>query len=304
MDFFSILKRRAKRVLICLRRALTDALAVQAVLMMILIVFSYFFFGGVVGYGDILSAMTLFLLLTWTVFTFRELSGYGMKIFHRYDDDIIGEAFADFSKKSAVFEEGLAAFHKGDIRRALAVFTELDSDAVGKTTAETGILALYRGRCYHMMGLYPNAVLSYEKAEKNGVNLPFLPIYRAACCGRNGNIKGALEIYTQILGSDSEYASVVRTETGHMYLHSGDAENAEKWFREAVERHENYAEALGGLALVYVMLGKFTESEKYCREAVLNHINNADDFVSHYKELRIAAELSDTLSSKGDKGNV
>ena len=304
MEFFSILKRRAKRVMICLIRALKEALAVQSVLMMILIVFAYFYFGGKVSYSDILMAMVLFLVLTWIIFTFRELSKYGMKIFHRYDDDVIGNAFADLSKKSAVFEEGLEAFHTGDIRRALAVFTELDSDAVEKTTEEKGVLAMYRGRCYHMMGLYPNAVLSYEKAEKNGVSLPFLPMYRAACCGRNGDVKGALEAYMKILDSDSEYAFIVRTEIGHMYLHMDDGENAAKWFHEAEERHENYAEALGGLALAYILLGKYEESEKYMRAAVLNRISNADDFIKHYKEVREAAMPSDPQSSEGGESNV
>lgn len=304
MEFFSILKRRTKRVIICIGRALKEALAVQSVLMMILIVFSYFYFGGQVRYIDIIAAMTAFLAFTWTVFTFRELSKYGMKIFHRYDDDIIGEAFADMSRKSVLFEKGLEAFCNGEIRYALNLFTELDTGSYEKTDREKGILALYRGRCYHMMGIYPNAVLSYEKAEKSGVLSEPVRLFMASCCGKNGNIRQALEIYSSFLDSDSIYAGVIRTETGHMYLNMGDTENAAKWFHEAVERHENYAEALGGLALTYAMLGKYEESEKYFCEAVLNRISNADDFIKHYKELRTAAELSDTQSSKGGESNV
>ena len=141
MLFFSILKRRAKRVIICLKKSLPKALVLQSVMTFIVVVFSFFYLGGEVSYSDLIFAMSLFLVLDWTICFFEQLFRYGKNIFHRYDEDIIGEAFANLSRTAAIFEEGLEYFHKGEFGKALTIFTELDNASVKKTLKERGVLS-------------------------------------------------------------------------------------------------------------------------------------------------------------------
>lgn len=301
MLFFSILLRRAKRVLLCLRRSLTKALALQSVMMFILLVFSYFYFGGEVRYSDVLMAMFLFLSLTWAICFIQQLVRYGLNTFHRYDEDMIGEAFADLSRTAAIFEEGLERFNNGEFGKALAIFTELDNASVKKTVKEQGVLSFYRGRCYHILGMYPNAVICYDKASEQGFSMDALPLFTAACCAKNGDQSRAMKIYSSLLGTDHKYAGIVRTEIGHMYLKLNDGENALKWFMEAVERHENYAEALGGAAVAMTLLNRIREGEKYYRAALLNCIENSEEFTRYYKEVQ-AAVMLEPHQPTGEKG--
>lgn len=305
MLFFSILVRRTKRVLLCLRRALTKALALQSVMMFILLAFSYFYFGGEVRYSEVLVAMFLFLALTWSLCFFEQLFRYGKNIFHRYDEDMIGEAFADLSRTAAIFEEGLECFNKGEFGKALAIFTELDDASVKKTVKEQGVLSFYRGRCYHILGMYPNAIICYDKASEHGFSMDALPLFTAVCCAKNGDQSRAMKIYSSLLGTDHKYAGIVRTEIGHMYLEMNDGENALKWFMEAVERHENYAEALGGAAVAMTLLHRVREGEKYYRAALLNCIEGSENFTRYYKEVQAAVMLEShqpTGEAHGEKG--
>lgn len=305
MLFFSILKRRTKRVLICLKKAFPKALALQSVMMSILVVFSYFYFGGEVRYGDLIMAMVMFLLPAWMIFSAEQLFRYGLNIFHRYDEEIIGKAFADLSRTAAIFEEGLERFHNGEFQNALTIFTELDNADVKKTPEEQGVLSLYRGRCYHIMGMYPNAVICYDKATERGFSMDAMPLFTAFCCARNGDNNRALDIYKGLLDTDHKYADIVRTRLGHMYLELDDGENALKWFMEAVERHENYAEALGGAAVAMTLLNRIREGEKYYRAALLNQIDNSEEFTKYYKEVQAAVLLEPSRTMRetdGEKG--
>ena len=54
--------------------------------------------------GEALIIMFTILLPLWLIFFFLEVRKYGLKIFHRYDEDIIGGAFTGLDKKSRIFE--------------------------------------------------------------------------------------------------------------------------------------------------------------------------------------------------------
>ena len=298
MLFFSILKRRAKRVIICMKKSLPKALILQSVMTFIVVVFSFFYLGGEVSYSDLIFAMFLFLVLDWTICFFEQLFRYGKNIFHRYDEDIIGEAFANLSRTAAIFEEGLEYFHKGEFGKALTIFTELDNASVKKTLKERGVLSFYRGRCYHILAMYPNAVICYDKANEYGFSIDAMPLFTAACCVKNGDIDRALDIYVNLLGTNNRYADIVRTEIGHMYLELNDGENALKWFMEAVERHENYAEALGGTAVAMTMLHRIKDGEKYYRAALLNCIEDSENFTRYFKEVQAAVMLEPNITPK------
>lgn len=292
MLFLSTLKRRFYRVLICLKRSLPKALAVHSVIMLIYTVFIFIYFGGSIYISELLEYMLLFLAVSLIIFFVSEINHYGLNLFHRYDDDVIGNAFADLSRKSAIFEQALECFHSGDLHTALSLFTELDDEKYHKTQEEQGVLSFYRGHTYFLLGVYPNAVIHYQKSADKGFDTPPMKLFMARAHARNGETLEAMMIYEKLIDSDYEYTDHIRTDIGHMYLELNDGENAVKWFLEAVNKRENYPTALGGAAISLALLGKYEQSRRFYNSAILNNIPNIEDFKSYYKQVREAADTT------------
>lgn len=249
--------------------------------------------------GALVAFQTVSIIVTGVFLTFIK-----RRPIHKYDSDIIGNNFTGLGRNSRTFRKGLKALHEADFRTALEIFTDLETNATGLSESEEGVLAFYRGRCYHILGAYPNAVMCYEKADDKGFALPIMPLFTARCLSENGRTDSAMHIYKTILGSDNEYSSLVRTEIGNMYLKLNDGETALKWFQEAIDNRENYAAALGGAAIANVLLRNFKEGEKLYQSALLNHIEDSVSYTRYYKEIQAAVLLETKIPEVGTSGEA
>ncbi|HRR75706.1 MAG TPA: tetratricopeptide repeat protein [Ruminococcus sp.] len=300
MTFLTMLGMRAKRVLICLIRSLPKALCVMSFFIMSMVVYhAVIIKEESIPLAEVSAVMTAVFLIALMVFLGAELMKYSSSnAFHRYDEDLIGKAFTGLNKKSLLFENGLDLFHKGHFRTALEFFTDAGDDKFTLSQEEKGVLEFYRGRCYNILGTYPNAVICYDKAADAGFSTPVLPLFTARCCVGNGDIERAKQIYNGLLDTDYEHADMIRTEFGKLYLKQNDGKNALKWFQEAIDRHENYADALGGAAIAQNMLHNFKEGEELYRAALLNNISDPVSYSNYYKEIQAAALLETHTDAK------
>ena len=292
MLFLSIILNRTKRVIICLKRVIVKALAATALLTGTLISAMSVFSGtDTISFRSLISYMAVFFIASWFLLFIHESIKYAGAVYHRYDEDIIGSAFTGLNRKSSMFEMGMEMFHKRYFGDALEVFTQLDGDDFPKTREEQGVLDFYRGRCYDLMGWNPNAVNCYENAGKFGFDIPELPIFLARCHAENGNTSKALEMFRDIMDSHKKYCERMRVEIGRMYIKLNDGENALKWFNEAIDRRECYANALGGAAIAYTLLRNFDKGEELYRMALLNNIDDPTGYSDYYKEIQAAVLL-------------
>ena len=292
MLFLSILTMRIKRILLCLKRVLPTALAVTACLMALCMTAMYVSDAqNALPLSYILKMIAAIFIASWFVLFVYDAMKYRGAIFHKYDEDIIGNAFTGIDRKSAVFEKGLEVFRDKYFGSALEIFTELDDDYFKLNEREKGVLSFYRARCYDIMGWKPNAVNCYEKASQFGFMIPEMPVFLARCYAENGNINKALSMFTELMDTDKKYSDHMRVEIGRMYLKSDEGEIALKWFNEAIEKHQCYADALGGAAIAYTIMGNVEEGEKYYRMALLNNIADPQGFSRYYKEIQAAMLL-------------
>ena len=295
---FALVARRTRRVMLSLGRAAVKAFAADAILSAAAFTILCLASGSSsIMLADALIIMLTILLPLWIIFFFLEIKKYGLKIFHRYDEDIIGGAFTGFDKKSRIFEAGVHTFHSCDFRGALEIFTELDASDLTRSSEEQAVVSFYRGRCYQIMGIYPNALINYEKAEENGFTLAEMPIFRARCLAESGNTKKAVEVLMKLVDSDHYYSSRARYEIGNIYLKLNDGETALKWYNEAIERRESYAAALGGAAIAYNLLKEFDKASEYFRLAMLNNIEDPHGFTNYFEEVQAAVMLGNRSSS-------
>ena len=294
---FTLVARRTKRVMLALGRSAVKALAADSLLSAAGFAVLCFVSGSrSIMLGSALAIMLTIFLPVWMIFFFLEIKKYGLKIFHRYDEDIIGGAFTGLDRKSRIFEAGVHTFHSGDFKGALDIFTELDAADIPRSREEQGVISFYRGRCYQIMGIYPNALINYEKAEENGFTLAELPVFKARCLSESGDTKGAVDLLMKLVDSDHFYSSRARYEIGNVYLKQNDGETALKWYNEAIERRENYAAALGGAAVAYNLLKDFDKASEYFRLAMLNNIEDPRGFTNYYEEVQAAVILGNRSS--------
>ena len=292
--FRSILAMRAKRVLLCIKRSVVKAAAfVPLSLTGIMIYEAIKNKGGSVRCTEVIDLMLASFLFFMIAFSAEMLAKYKGKLYHLYDEELIGSAFTGLKRSSILFEQALDLFHKNNYRMALEQFTDLENGDEKLTDQEKAILEFYRGRCYHILDIYPNALLCYWKARENGFYIPEMPIFEARCHVGSGNYEKAESLYKELMTKDYKYRDRIRCELGNMYLKMNDGRTALKWFGESIEKHENYASAVGGAAIAQAMLGNTEKSAELYRLAILNNIDNADDFKHYYRGI-IAMKKADS----------
>jgi tetratricopeptide (TPR) repeat protein len=239
--------------------------------------------GDGLGWFDLFNNMITAFTVSVAGLTLLKLADFKGKLFHRYDESLIGTAFAGLKRSSMLFEEGLELFHRNDFRRALEVFTDLGNGDMKLTAEETGVNEFYRGRCYQIMNAFPNAILCYEKAQENGFYIPELPIFIARCHVENGNAVRAREIYSGLMDGEYKYSNIICCEMGNMYLKLNDGASALEWFGRSIDNHENYAEALCGAALANVLLGIREKGEELYQQALIAGPEDPNGFRKQYK---------------------
>lgn len=212
---------------------------------------------------------------------------------HKCDPEIIGDNFIGMGKKNKLFRQSVEDLLKFRVNKALSGFKLLEEKYCEKLTpSEKAVLNFYIARCYDIMDFRPNAARYYELATQQGLQHKILPLFYARCMGNMGDIDEAIELYTKILeDKNSDYRMFVRTDIGRMFLRLNDGEKALKWYEEAMEKRENYAEALGGAAIAYTMLHNFQKGEELYRAAMLNEISDAEGFADYFKKVQAAALL-------------
>lgn len=151
------------------------------------------------------------------------------------------------------------------------------------------------------MTYYPNAVIYYDKAGSQGFTDPVLPFLKARCTGNNGDTETAEKLYADILADEENPLSrYVLTDLGRLYLRRDEPEKAMKWYGEAIEKRQNYAEALGGAAIAQTMLHNINEGQRLYREALVNRINDAQDYMEYFKQVLSAVMLEIETEQKQD----
>ena len=203
---------------------------------------------------------------------------------HKIDADIIGNNFIGFGKKSRDFRKAVEDFFNDNFPKAVDELKDIE-EKYNLSDSENGVLCFYMARCYDIMSYYPNALNYYEKTEKSGFSDESIILFKANCIGASGDTEQALSIYKDILNSDNKYSIYVRTYIGKMYLENRQPEEALKWYLESVEKHENYAMALGGCSIAYLMLGDDENSKKYYQYAIINNMSDLEGFKAYYKEI-------------------
>lgn len=254
---------------------------------------------AMMGYKDYLSGAALMLLFC-TIGIFAAAFTHHRTAFHKYDPELIGDCFVGYNKKCRLFSEALSDLFNKRVNFALNGFKTLESDYADKTDdREKGVLAFYIGRCYELMRYFPNAARYYRSAEGYGFSDSILPLLKARCAAAMGDTEDALRIYTAILEEpENRFRHVVRTDIGKMYLHKDDGVNALKWFSEAIDLRENYAEAMGGAAIALTLQHRYTEAEERYRSALLNNISDPVGYTSYYKSVLEAARAEDSKAAE------
>lgn len=210
---------------------------------------------------------------------------------HKYDSEIVGMNFTGIAKRNRIFEKSLAALLNGKPNYGLAGFKKIEESYFDRLTdSEKALLFFYIARSYDEMCFFPNAIRYYEKAKDAGFTHEIINLMYARCLGGNGDTRYALAEYEKILNTpESMYAPYVRTDIGRMYLKQNDAQSALKWYNEAIEKHENYAVALGEAAIAHTMLHCFDKGEELHRAALLNNIPDVKGYTAYYKKIQAAA---------------
>lgn len=209
---------------------------------------------------------------------------------HRYDSDLIGKNFTGVSKKCRIFRSSVENIFARRVNMALNGFKELEENYTDNMEeGEKALVAFYTARCYDLMQYYPNASIYYSKAAGLGMKSDVLTMLTARCRGEMGDMKEAQSLY-ESLSPKSALRMFIRTDIGRLYLHRNDAENALKWYQDSINRHENYAEALGGAAIANVMLHNFDKAAEQYKAALLNHIPDPKSYAVYYKLTLEAAE--------------
>lgn len=297
-----------KRSLICFLSALKQsARYILWAYYFFTLIFSIDYLSGSADYeyqADMMITIFFFILIIDLSITFvfyvKERADYKFLDFHKYDNELIGKNFIGFKKKDKLFSKALDMLFKRDLKNALDTFISIKEYEL--TESEKGVLSFYIARCYQIMGYTANALTNYENAESCGFSNDLVPIFKARCCGDMGELDRAVEMYKEVLESGNQYSDIVRTDIGRMYLTENKAADALKWFSEAVERHEDYGNALGGCAIAYTLLHDFEKGEDFYRKAILNHVPDSQGFTSYYKEIQAASLLENKSATSSQKG--
>lgn len=251
-------------------------------------------FLALIGEPDFFNITAFYLVLDAFVIISTVFVLYKSGSIHKIDADIIGNNFIGFGKKSRNFRKAVEDFCNDDFPKAINELKDIE-EKYNLSDSENGVLCFYMARCYDIMSYYPNALNYYEKAEKSGFSDESIILFKANCIGASGDTEQALSIYNDILNSDNRYSIYVRTYIGKMYLENRQPEKALKWYLEAVEKRENYAMALGGCSLAYLMLGNNEESRKYYQYAIINNMSDLEGFKAYYKEISESLKGSDSV---------
>lgn len=209
-----------------------------------------------------------------------------------YAPDIktIGKRFRWYHKGGFRFQKAYKLWLEWKLGDCLRLWQEM-LESGSFRNQEQGILEFFIARCYQLMGYAPNSIRYFEPAIEHGIDNDAIRIFYARALTSVGDFDGAVEQYG-VLEERSCEESCLYTDIGRVYLKKGDGEKALGYFKLSMERFQNYAFALSGCAIAYLMLKNMPESERYVQLAILNHLDSPEDFYEYYEEVKKATFIN------------
>ncbi|MDR0944328.1 MAG: hypothetical protein LBM41_07350 [Ruminococcus sp.] len=212
-----------------------------------------------------------------------------------YDKRIIGKNFDGMSRVCRLFYRSYRQLIEGDISDALNGFIAVRESNLKKS--EMAVVCYFLGRCYQHMGYPTNAANFFRESINNGIGLD--EVY--TLCGREmvacGNFTAAEEVYNELLATQSK-SDYIYTDIGMLYIKANDAEKALEAFSTSIKKHMNYAFALGGCALAYLLKKDAKNASFFFGQAVVNNIDDIDGFTEYYISIAETQGLADEIGIK------
>ena len=204
----------------------------------------------------------------------------------RSDEHLIGKNFGGFRKQDKLFCSGMEAYAADHPREALEYFLAVQND-FELSESETGVLSFYLGRCYQMLDCPSNAVTYYQTARAKGFSEPFAKLFEARSYSECGDFENSLALFEELLANDPppEFFFLY-TDIGYLYIKQKQPDQAEEWFRKSIDKKQNYAFALGGMAIASLQKGDFSAAQEYHYKALVNRLENAVSFRKYYDETK------------------
>ncbi|MBR4201633.1 MAG: hypothetical protein IKQ91_10255 [Oscillospiraceae bacterium] len=203
----------------------------------------------------------------------------------RADEHLIGRNFGGFRKQDKLFCEAMEAYAANRPRTALERFLAVQDFEL--TSSELGVLSFYIGRCYQLLGCPSNACPFYRKARENGFSKHFSMLFEARSCSEGGDFARSLMLFQELLDSNPpKEFYFLYTDIGYLFIRQKKPDEAEKWFQLSIEKQQNYAFALGGMAIVMLQKGDFSAAEDYHYKALVNHLEDASSFRRYFRETK------------------
>lgn len=205
---------------------------------------------------------------------------------NRGNEYLIGKHFGGFRKQDNLFSSAMDAFSNEYYRMALEEFLEVQKFEL--TTAETGVLSFFIGRCYQMLGCPANAITCFVKAREDGFSEPFSMLFEARCCVETGEYERSLTLFQQLLDHrPPREFYFLYTDIGFLYLRQQKPDEAIEWFRQSMYRRMNYAVALSGTAIAFLQKGDFRAANDYQVKALMNRMKDGAAFRKYFSETKI-----------------
>jgi tetratricopeptide (TPR) repeat protein len=212
-----------------------------------------------------------------------------------HDKRIIKDAFSGGGRRARRFNRTLRLLAEGNIPDALDEFNNLKAQT--PSGREHAVLCFYSGRCYQYMGYPTNATKLFKEAIDTGIDAD--EVY--TLCGREmvtcGDFAGAEDVYNLLLErhSSSDY---VLTDIGMLYIKSNNPEKALAAFSNSISKHMNYAFAMGGCALAYLLKKDPENARFFYSQAILNNIDDSEGFTEYYLSVAETQGLADDIGIK------
>ena len=203
----------------------------------------------------------------------------------RPDHALIGDAFGGLRRQDKLFSDGLDAYTKERARTALEYFLAVRDFEL--SDRELGVLSFYIGRCYQMLHCPSNAIGYFETAREKGFSEHYAKLFEARSFADGGDYTRSFELFSELLDNDPpDDFYFLYTDIGFLFIRQKQPDAAVKWFEKSIEKKQNYAFALSGMAIASLQKGDFPAAQDYHYKALVNHLDEPAAFRKYYEETR------------------
>ncbi len=232
-------------------------------------------------YLRLLAGCYLLMLVTVLIRSYKDVQRAALRV----DEELIGNTFGGFGKPDRLFCSGMNEYVRDHPRAALEYFLEVQEYEL--TEKETGVLSFYIGRCYQLLDCSSNAVSFYESAIRNGFPAHFAKLFQARSYSECGDFDRSYDVFCDLLEHNPppEFYFLY-TDIGYLFIKQRKPDRAIEWFRKSIEKKQNYAFALSGMAIANLQLGDFTAAKDYRYKALMNRLKDPRQFRAYYEETK------------------